>query len=69
MEQAKNTDDVVTGTFLVYNVPMRILFDSGANRSFVAIKMSHVIPVSKSCLENTLQVEVGNGMTELVKDV
>nr|XP_043615955.1 uncharacterized protein LOC122587858 [Erigeron canadensis] len=69
VEQARNTDDVVTGTFLVYNVPMRILFDSGANRSFVAIRMIHVIPVSKSCLENTLQVEVGNGRVELVKDV
>nr|XP_043611643.1 uncharacterized protein LOC122583287 [Erigeron canadensis] len=57
VEQARNTDDVVTGTFLVYNVPMRILFDSGANRSFVAIRMIHVIPVSKSCLEYTLQVE------------
>nr|XP_043629973.1 uncharacterized protein LOC122601273 [Erigeron canadensis] len=35
VEQARNADDVVTGTFLVYNVPMQILFDSGANRSFV----------------------------------
>ena len=69
VEQARNTDDVVTGTFLVYNVPMRILFDSGANRSFVATRVIHVIPVSKSCLENTLQVEVGNGRMELVKDV
>nr|XP_043611613.1 uncharacterized protein LOC122583254 [Erigeron canadensis] len=69
VEQARNTDDVVTGTFLVYNVPMRILFDLGANRSFVAIRMIHVIPVSKSCLENALQVEVGNGRMELVKEV
>nr|XP_043630277.1 uncharacterized protein LOC122601561 [Erigeron canadensis] len=69
VEQARNTDDVVTGTFLVYNVPMRILFDSGANRSFVATRVSHVIPVSKSSLDNTLQVEVGNGRMELVKDV
>nr|XP_043633095.1 uncharacterized protein LOC122604272 [Erigeron canadensis] len=69
MEQARNTNDVVTGTFLVYNVPMRILFDSGANRSFVATKVIHVIPVSKSCLENTLQVEVGNGRIELVKEI
>nr|XP_043607009.1 uncharacterized protein LOC122578966 [Erigeron canadensis] len=61
VEQARNTDDVVIGTFFVYNVPMRILFDSGANRSFVATRVIHVILVSKSCLENTLQVEVGNG--------
>nr|XP_043633047.1 uncharacterized protein LOC122604218 [Erigeron canadensis] len=69
VEQARNTDDVVTCTFLVYNVPMRILFDSGANRSFVATRVIHVIPVPKSYLENTLQVEVGNGMMEFVKDV
>nr|XP_043637917.1 uncharacterized protein LOC122608911 [Erigeron canadensis] len=69
VEQARNADDVVTSTFLVYDVPMRILFDSGANRSFVATRVIHVIPVSKSCLENTLQVEVGNGRMELVRDV
>nr|XP_043620746.1 uncharacterized protein LOC122592525 [Erigeron canadensis] len=69
VEQARNSDDVVTGTFLVYNVPMRILFDSGANRSFVATRVIHVIPMSKTCLENTLRVEVGNGRVELVKDV
>nr|XP_043639287.1 uncharacterized protein LOC122610359 [Erigeron canadensis] len=40
-----------------------------ANRSFVATRVIHVIPVSKLCLENTLQVEVGNGRMELVKDV
>nr|XP_043623171.1 uncharacterized protein LOC122594949 [Erigeron canadensis] len=69
VEQARDADDVVTGTFLVYNVPMRILFDSGANRSFVAARVIHNIPVSKSYLENTLKVEVGNGRMELVKDV
>nr|XP_043639344.1 uncharacterized protein LOC122610417 [Erigeron canadensis] len=65
VEQAKNTDDVITGTFLMYNVPMRILFDSGANRSFVATRMIHVIPISKSSLDSVLQVEVGNGRTEI----
>nr|XP_043619758.1 uncharacterized protein LOC122591563 [Erigeron canadensis] len=69
VEQAKNADDVVTGKFLVYNVPVRILFDLGANRSFVATRMIHVIPMSKSSLDSTLQVEVGNGRTEIVKDV
>nr|XP_043615828.1 uncharacterized protein LOC122587731 [Erigeron canadensis] len=69
VEQARNADDVVIGTFLVYNVLMRILFDSRANKSFVATRVIHVIPVCKSCLENTLQVEVGNGRIKLVKDV
>nr|XP_043612589.1 uncharacterized protein LOC122584572 [Erigeron canadensis] len=69
VEQAKNTDDVITGTFLMYNVLMRILFDSGANRSFVATRVIHVIPTSKSSLDHILQVEVGNGRTNLVKDV
>nr|XP_043619683.1 uncharacterized protein LOC122591483 [Erigeron canadensis] len=53
VEQAKNVDDVVTG----------------ANRSFVATRMIHVIPMSKSSLDSTLQVEFGNGRTKIVKDV
>nr|XP_043630094.1 uncharacterized protein LOC122601396 [Erigeron canadensis] len=38
-------------------------------RSFVATRVIHVIPVNKSSLDNSLQVEVGNGRMELVNDV
>nr|XP_043625465.1 uncharacterized protein LOC122596887 [Erigeron canadensis] len=34
--QAKESTDVVSGTFLVHDTPAKILFDSGANRFFVA---------------------------------
>nr|XP_043612965.1 uncharacterized protein LOC122584940 [Erigeron canadensis] len=67
--EAERRNTLAHGTFLMYNVPMRILFDSGANRSLVATRMIHVIPMSKSSLDHTLQVEVGNGRTEIVRDV
>ncbi|KAD6455173.1 hypothetical protein E3N88_09879 [Mikania micrantha] len=40
-EEAKVMSDVVTGTFLVNSIPAYVLFDSGANRSFVSIKFVH----------------------------
>nr|XP_043608657.1 uncharacterized protein LOC122580452 [Erigeron canadensis] len=38
--QAKESTDVVSGTFLVHDTPAKILFDSGANRSFVATRFT-----------------------------
>ena len=35
-EEADQRPDVVTGTFLVYNMPACVLFDSGATISFVS---------------------------------
>jgi len=69
VEEAKDATDVVTGIFLVHGVPMRILFDSGANRSFIASRNVHLIPLSKSKLDTPLKVEVGNSNIEFVLDV
>lgn len=69
MEEANNASDVVTRTFLVHGIPIRILFYSGANRSFITTRLVHVIPNSRSKLDAPLKVEVGNGKVELVVDV
>ncbi|XP_076960120.1 uncharacterized protein LOC143636409 [Bidens hawaiensis] len=39
-EQAKQIPDVVTGTILVNGISASVLFDSGANKSFVATQFS-----------------------------
>ncbi|KAJ9539019.1 hypothetical protein OSB04_031752 [Centaurea solstitialis] len=37
-EEAKQNPDVVTGTFLLNNYPATVLFDSGADRSYVSLE-------------------------------
>ena len=47
VEEAKDATDVVSGIFLVHEIPMKVLFDSGANRSFIATRNVHLIPIPK----------------------
>ena len=44
-EEAVEAPDVVAGTFFVNSVLARILFDTGANRSFVSPHFSHLLHV------------------------
>jgi hypothetical protein len=42
-EYARRVEDVITGMFLVNNTYVHILFDSGANKSFVSLSfMPHL---------------------------
>nr|XP_043638048.1 uncharacterized protein LOC122609051 [Erigeron canadensis] len=67
--QAKESTDVVSGTFLVHDTPATILFDSGANRSFVATRFTKCIPLQLSILELPLLVEVAGNQTYMIKNV
>nr|XP_043633808.1 uncharacterized protein LOC122604984 [Erigeron canadensis] len=67
--QAKATPDVVSGTFLVYDTPAKVLFDSGANRSFVATRFTKCIHLQLSFLESPLLVEVAGDQTYVIKNV
>ena len=69
VDEAKETYDVVTGTFFVNLLPARVLFDSGADRSFVSERFSRRFSVPISQLKPPLDVEVANNKVIRVVDV
>nr|GEU66934.1 putative reverse transcriptase domain-containing protein [Tanacetum cinerariifolium] len=54
--------NVVTGTFLLNNRYATMLFDSGADKSFVDIKFSHLIDIKPVKLNSSYEVELADGM-------
>ncbi|GJX24798.1 reverse transcriptase domain-containing protein [Tanacetum coccineum] len=56
---SRNPDsNVVTGTFLLNNRYESILFDTGADRSFISTAFSSLIDIAPTPLENTYVVEL-----------
>ncbi|GJV56622.1 putative reverse transcriptase domain-containing protein [Tanacetum coccineum] len=53
--------NVVTGTFLLNNHYASILFDTGADRSFISTAFSPLINVAPTSLENCYDVELADG--------
>ncbi|GKE24175.1 putative reverse transcriptase domain-containing protein, partial [Tanacetum coccineum] len=53
--------NVVTGTFLLNNFYASMLFDSGADRSFVLSTFSALVDVSPSTLDTNYAVELADG--------
>ena len=53
--------DVVTGTFLLNHHNAKILFDSGADKSFVSDTFVHFIDSASSKLDTTYEIEMANG--------
>ncbi|GJR71838.1 putative reverse transcriptase domain-containing protein [Tanacetum coccineum] len=53
--------NVVTGTFLLNNHYASILFDTGANRSFISTAFSSLINIAPTPLENCYYVELADG--------
>nr|GEW33015.1 reverse transcriptase domain-containing protein [Tanacetum cinerariifolium] len=59
---AGNPDsNVVTGTFLLNNRYVSILFDTGANRSFVSTVFSSMVDIIPTLLDNHYDVELADG--------
>ncbi|GKA89736.1 putative reverse transcriptase domain-containing protein, partial [Tanacetum coccineum] len=56
-----NPDNVVAGTFLLNNRYAYILFDTGADRSFVSITFSSQIDITPSTLDHYYDVELADG--------
>ncbi|GKC91428.1 putative reverse transcriptase domain-containing protein [Tanacetum coccineum] len=57
-----NSDaNVVTGMFLLNNHYPSILFDTGADRSFISIAFSSLINIASTLLENSYDVELADG--------
>ncbi|GJX80742.1 putative reverse transcriptase domain-containing protein [Tanacetum coccineum] len=53
--------NVVTGTFLLNNRYASILFDTGADRSFISTAFSSLIDIAQTPLENSYDVELADG--------
>ncbi|GJY55460.1 putative reverse transcriptase domain-containing protein [Tanacetum coccineum] len=52
---------VVTGTFLLNRHLARVLFDSGANKSFVSISLASMINIPPISLDTTYDIEMADG--------
>nr|GEY01940.1 putative reverse transcriptase domain-containing protein [Tanacetum cinerariifolium] len=58
---ASPDSNVITGTFLFNNRYAKILFDTGADRSFVSATFSALIDITPSTLENHYDAELADG--------
>ncbi|KAK1423842.1 hypothetical protein QVD17_19151 [Tagetes erecta] len=61
VEEAREDPDVMTGMFLLENNHARVLFDTGATRSFISIAFRSRIERETSKLPNTYTIELANG--------
>ncbi|GKC60610.1 putative reverse transcriptase domain-containing protein [Tanacetum coccineum] len=53
--------NIITGTFLLNNCYASILFDTGADRSFISTAFSSLIDIIPTPLDNHYDVELANG--------
>ncbi|GJY07241.1 reverse transcriptase domain-containing protein [Tanacetum coccineum] len=60
-EAAVKDNNVVNGTFLINNVYASVLFDTGADRSFVSYAFSKYIDIPPTTLDTNYSVELADG--------
>nr|GFB44032.1 reverse transcriptase domain-containing protein [Tanacetum cinerariifolium] len=58
---ASPDSNIITGTFLLNKHYAKILFDTGADRSFVSTTFSALIDITPAILENHYDVELADG--------
>ncbi|KAJ0431848.1 putative nucleotidyltransferase, Ribonuclease H [Helianthus annuus] len=68
-KEAVQNDNVLTGTFLVNNIFARVLFDSGADKSFVDQKFCQLLNTPIKTLDAKYEVELADGTIETVSTV
>ena len=69
LEEAKEEANVASGTFLVNNFSANILFDSGANFSFISHEFGRKLALPLSKLKSTLLIEVASGRLVPVNNI
>ncbi|KAI3810939.1 hypothetical protein L1987_20612 [Smallanthus sonchifolius] len=67
--EAQANNDVVNGTFLVNSQYASILFDTGADKSFVSLNFEPLLAKTRSQLEKTFTVEVANGDSLTIESI
>ncbi|GKC19275.1 putative reverse transcriptase domain-containing protein [Tanacetum coccineum] len=60
-KEPQQNPNAVTGTFLLNDHYASILFDSGANKSFVSSTFTTLIDIAPSALETNYEVELADG--------
>jgi hypothetical protein len=68
-EEARKMEDVIIGMFPINNIYAHVLFDSGANKSFVSINFMSCLEGSLDGLTNPYVVEMANGHEVRVETV
>nr|GFC56457.1 putative reverse transcriptase domain-containing protein [Tanacetum cinerariifolium] len=63
VKNPQQNPNVVTGTFLLNDHYASVLFDSGAERSFVSIEFTPFINISPVALNTSYEVELADGKT------
>nr|GFA07611.1 hypothetical protein [Tanacetum cinerariifolium] len=58
---ASPDSNIITGMFLLNNRYAKILFDTGADRSFVSTSFSDLIDIAPTTLENHYDIELADG--------
>ncbi|GJS97621.1 putative reverse transcriptase domain-containing protein [Tanacetum coccineum] len=61
VENPQQNPDVVTGTFLFNDHYACILFDSGAEKSFVSSAFTHFIDIAPATLNTSYEIELADG--------
>ncbi|KAK1441183.1 hypothetical protein QVD17_07023 [Tagetes erecta] len=69
VEEAKIEPNVVAGTFMINSIPARVLFDTGANRSFISHELVRHSFFNVSRPPIPLEVEVADNKSFLVSDI
>ncbi|XP_071704472.1 uncharacterized protein [Rutidosis leptorrhynchoides] len=68
-DDAKKSNEVVSDTFLVNSKPAKVLFDSGADLSYVSLKYVATLNCSYCELNSPLQVEITDGRFSVANGV
>ncbi|XP_071713673.1 uncharacterized protein [Rutidosis leptorrhynchoides] len=63
VDTATETDDEITGMFLINSLPAHLLFDCGENRSFMSVTICDKLKLPINVLSGPLRIEVGDGRT------
>ncbi|XP_071739644.1 uncharacterized protein [Rutidosis leptorrhynchoides] len=61
VEAVTTTGEVITGMFLINSIPARVLFDCGANKSFMSLDFCVKLNLPVTVLPEPIRVEVGDG--------
>ncbi|KAK1406306.1 hypothetical protein QVD17_41599 [Tagetes erecta] len=69
VHQAQNDNDVVNGTFLINENYASVLFDTGADKSFVSVSFEPLLKYTRSKLSKPFTVEVATGKSVSVDSV
>ena len=59
--EARQDPNIVTGTFLLNNYYASVLFDTGADRSFISVEFSKLLDITPTLLEARYTIELPDG--------